>query len=232
MKIITVEFKNESIEVIDNFVSVNKICQNLGIDKSRQYQKIQSDETYQSELREIEINGITQKVLCIPYNKINGWLFSISVNRVKPEVKQKLIEYKNECFEVLYQHFNNAHATATPTQLDMITPYEVRRDLTTARRLLTIEKKKHRETAEALEAKIKEIKTSEDVLKLKSENTQLKHTMIFLHNRLHEIMTTCSVKDLQKTLTQLTNHFQTLPNLTNSGKNLNTDTIAGHSYWS
>ncbi len=106
MKIITVEFKNESIEVIDNFVSVNKICQNLGIDKSRQYQKIQADPTYKSELREIEINGIIQKVLCIPYNKINGWLFSISVNRVKPEVKQNLIEYKNECFEVLYRHFN------------------------------------------------------------------------------------------------------------------------------
>ena len=121
---------------------------------------------------------------------------------------------------------------ATPTQLDFITPYEVRRDLTTARRLLTIEKKKHRATAEALEAKIKELQEHPEDAKLKSENKQLKHTLIFLHNRLHEIMTTCSVKDLQKTLTQLTNHFQTLPNLTCNGKNLNTETVAKLSYWS
>ena len=57
-------------------------------------------------------------------------------------------------------------ATATPTQLDMITPYEVRRDLATARRLLTIEKKKHRETAEFYENKLKSM-----------EDTHLKRVM-------------------------------------------------------
>jgi len=46
--------------------------------------------------------------------------------------------------------------TATPTQLDLITPYEVRRDLATARRKLTLEKKKHRATAELYEQARKE----------------------------------------------------------------------------
>lgn len=103
-----VEFKTDVIEVVDCFVSVKKLCQNLGlIDFQGQQSKIKADITYQSKIKEIEINGIIQKVLCIPYNKVNGWLFSINPSRVKPEVKQKLIEYKNECFEVLYKHFHN-----------------------------------------------------------------------------------------------------------------------------
>ena len=57
----------------------------------------------------------------------------------------------------------------TPTQLDLITPYEVRRDLTTARRLLTLEKKKHRETAEFYEKKIKKLSSTKDIVTLQSD---------------------------------------------------------------
>lgn len=106
MQLVNIRFSSDTIEVIDNLVSINSISQNLGIDPNFQRKKVQADETFQSQFKEIEINGIIQKVLCIPYDKVNGWLFSISVNRVKPEVKQKLIEYKNECFDVLHKHFN------------------------------------------------------------------------------------------------------------------------------
>lgn len=103
----TVKFNEDVIEIVDDFVSVKKLCENIGIkDFQGQQLKIKSDDSFQSEFKEIEINGIIQRVLCIPYDKVNGWLFSINPNRVKPQVKQKLIEYKNECFEVLYNHFN------------------------------------------------------------------------------------------------------------------------------
>ena len=110
MKLIKVNFRSDVIEVVDNHISVKKLCENLGlVDLNSQYKKIKSDPTFKSEFKEIEINGITQKVLCIPYDKVNGWLFSISVNRVKPEVRQKLIEYKNECFKVLHRYFELKH---------------------------------------------------------------------------------------------------------------------------
>lgn len=50
-------------------------------------------------------------------------------------------------------------ATVISTQLDLITPYEVRRDLATARRKLTIEKKKHQLTVQALEAEIMDLRS-------------------------------------------------------------------------
>jgi len=56
-----------------------------------------------------------QEVFTIPLSKLNGWLFSINPNKVKPEVKTKLIEYKNECFDVLYKHFNKTTQPQQPT---------------------------------------------------------------------------------------------------------------------
>ncbi len=110
----TVKFHNDDIEIIDTFVSVKKLCQNIGITGiSDQYKKIKEDESFESKSLDIEINGVIQEVVVIPASKINGWLFSISVNKVKPQVKQKLIEYKKECFNALDAHFNKKKDTNT-----------------------------------------------------------------------------------------------------------------------
>lgn len=107
----TIKFHNDDIEIIDTFVSVKKLCQNIGITGiSDQYKKIKEDESFESKSLDIEINSVIQEVVVIPISKINGWLFSISVNKVKPEVKKKLIEYKKECFNVLNNYFNNGIA--------------------------------------------------------------------------------------------------------------------------
>ena len=120
----TVKFHNDDIEIIDTFVSVKKLCQNIGITGiSDQYKKIKEDESFESKSLDIEINGVIQEVVVIPASKINGWLFSISVNKVKPQVKQKLIEYKKECFNVLNNYFNNGIAInhrASETDLQKI----------------------------------------------------------------------------------------------------------------
>jgi hypothetical protein len=107
----TINFNNDEIVVVDNKVSVKKLCENIGLTGlSSQYEKIKKDESFESEIILYDINGVIQEVLFIPINKIDGWLFSINPNKVKPEVKQKLIEYKKECFNVLNNYFNNGIA--------------------------------------------------------------------------------------------------------------------------
>lgn len=108
MDLVRINFKSEEIEVFEKtqLVVIKDICANLGIEYKRQYHKLKSDETYQSKLIKVKTNGGMQDVFCIPLSKLNGWLFSINPNKVKPEVRQKLIDYKNECFDVLYRHFN------------------------------------------------------------------------------------------------------------------------------
>jgi len=110
MDLIKIDFKADKLEVIGELVVVKDICENIGIEYKRQYKKLQSDSTYQSKLIEVKTNGGIQKVFAIPYEKLNGWLFSINPNRVKPEVREKLIEYKNEAFKVLHDYFNKGYA--------------------------------------------------------------------------------------------------------------------------
>ncbi len=110
VKFQTATFKGDRLEAVDVdgsfFVAVRPICENLGIKGIQdQYQKLKSDPTFEARLIEVPTAGGVQKVFCIPLEKLNGWLFTINPNKVKPEVKQKLIAYKNECFKVLYDHF-------------------------------------------------------------------------------------------------------------------------------
>lgn len=46
-------------------------------------------------------DGKLREMLMLPLKMINDWLFLIDSNRVNPEVKQKVIEYQEECFDVL-----------------------------------------------------------------------------------------------------------------------------------
>ncbi len=117
MEVIKVSFRGDDLEVIQDSqaVVVKDICENLGLKYETQYNKLRLDETYQGKLLKVKTNGGIQDVFCIPLSKLNGWLFSINPNKVKPEVRQKLIDYKNECFDVLYRHFNKKYDT---TQLE------------------------------------------------------------------------------------------------------------------
>ncbi|MDX4069157.1 phage antirepressor N-terminal domain-containing protein [Aliarcobacter skirrowii] len=112
MELIKVDFNSDSIEVIEENQSivVKDICEHIGLNAKGQIKKLQSDESYESKLIKVQTKGGLQEVFTIPLSKLNGWLFSINPNKVKPEVKQKLIEYKKECFNVLNNYFNNGIA--------------------------------------------------------------------------------------------------------------------------
>ncbi|MGT3005336.1 phage antirepressor N-terminal domain-containing protein [Pasteurella multocida] len=47
-------------------------------------------------------DGKLREMLCMPLKKLNGWLFSINPEKVRSDLKEKVIQYQEECFEVLY----------------------------------------------------------------------------------------------------------------------------------
>ena len=125
MNLVTVDFNNHQLEVIEETQSivVKDICEAIGIGYISQYEKIVADESFESKLIKVQTRGGLQEVFTIPLSKLDGWLFSINPNKVKPEVKQKLIEYKKECFNVLNNYFNNGIAInhrVTETDLQKI----------------------------------------------------------------------------------------------------------------
>ncbi len=112
LQLSTIKFKSNQLKIVEETQSivVKEVCNAMGIDFTRQYRKILSDNSYESKLIKVKTNGGMQEVFTIPLSKLNGWLFSINPNKVKPEVKQKLIEYKKDCFDVLNNYFNKGIA--------------------------------------------------------------------------------------------------------------------------
>lgn len=48
-----------------------------------------------------------RQVLFLDLDYLNGWLFGIDANRVKPELKDKIVAYQHYCYKVLAGHFND-----------------------------------------------------------------------------------------------------------------------------
>lgn len=115
-------FAFQDEETGEIFVSVREICNSLGLNFSGQYTKLTSDPVYSESLRNIAIQtpGGKQVQLCTSSNLVQGWLFSIQTNRLKPEIREKHIAYKKECFKVLNNYFTTGEAI-NPQVLESLT---------------------------------------------------------------------------------------------------------------
>ncbi|HEE0108303.1 TPA: phage antirepressor N-terminal domain-containing protein [Citrobacter gillenii] len=88
------------------YVAMRKIVENIGIDWTGQSVKLRKQKE-KFGCRDISIpsKGGVQKMLCIPLKKLNGWLFSINPEKVRADIRDKLIQYQEECFTVLHDYW-------------------------------------------------------------------------------------------------------------------------------
>ncbi|AOZ48885.1 hypothetical protein BKX93_01980 [Chromobacterium vaccinii] len=49
-------------------------------------------------------------MLCMPLRKLAGWLMTIHPNKVKPEIRDRIVAYQNECDEALWQYWTTGMA--------------------------------------------------------------------------------------------------------------------------
>ncbi|MFY1028184.1 phage antirepressor N-terminal domain-containing protein [Actinobacillus seminis] len=93
------------------YTAVRPIVEAMGLDWGGQQQKL-SKSGNKFGCRDISMptNGGLQKMICMPIKKLNGWLFSINPEKVRSDLKEKVICYQEECFEALYNywHFGKA----------------------------------------------------------------------------------------------------------------------------
>ena len=96
------------------FVPVRRLCDNLGLDWTAQYRRIQRDEVLQESIKGVAITTTPSPgefapeesdMLCLPLDLVPGWLFGIQTGRVKESIRPKLIRYRRECFRVLWDAF-------------------------------------------------------------------------------------------------------------------------------
>jgi uncharacterized protein YqgV (UPF0045/DUF77 family) len=95
------------------YVPLRPLCAYLGLAWSGQFERIKRDPVLSEAVQSVRITrtnpqGGDPEVLCLPLKFLPGWLFGIQAARVrKPELREKVIRYQRECFQVLWDAFQH-----------------------------------------------------------------------------------------------------------------------------
>lgn len=111
----TVPFHNAELYLVEfngqPYTAMRPIVENMGLDWKAQLVKIK--QRFNSVMGEITTTGKDGKqyqMLCLPLKKLFGWLMTISPNKVKPELRDTVIKYQEECDDVLWDYWTKGQA--------------------------------------------------------------------------------------------------------------------------
>ncbi|MCI0576033.1 MAG: ORF6C domain-containing protein [Chloroflexi bacterium] len=115
----TVEFYGDEVTAVlinvggrqQVFVPVRPICDFLGVAWSPQRRRILRDPVLSKKVQFVTVT-VTDSyrtrgldMLCIPLDYLNGWLFGLNADRVKTEIRSRIIRYQEECYQILATAF-------------------------------------------------------------------------------------------------------------------------------
>lgn len=100
------------------FIPVRPLVERLGVAWASQLQRIRRDPVLNEELLSVFVTNTESQrggrdVQCLPLDYISGFLFGISANRVRPDVRDDVIRYQKECYKVLADAFRDGRLTTT-----------------------------------------------------------------------------------------------------------------------
>lgn len=111
-EIITVVVEKDGDQIV--YIPLRPICNFLGLDWSGQRQRINRNLVLNSEKQGVVVTpspsnegagGGPQEMMCLPLDYLNGWLFGINAERVKPEIQEQVVRYQRECYKILSKAF-------------------------------------------------------------------------------------------------------------------------------
>ena len=112
---ITVPFHNAELYLVEHegqpYTPMKPIVDGIGLDWGSQFVKLK--QRFASTIVEITIvanDGKDRLMTCLPVKKLFGWLMTISPNKVKPELRDTVIKYQEECEDVLWDYWTKGKA--------------------------------------------------------------------------------------------------------------------------
>lgn len=124
---INVPFHGDSLYLV-NFngephVPMKPVVEGMGLAWQPQHEKLKN--RFSKGITEIVIptNGGEQSMTCLAFRKFAGWLHTINVGKVRPELREKVARYQEECDDVLYQYWTKGEVkNPRKTTVDQRTP--------------------------------------------------------------------------------------------------------------
>ena len=97
-------------------VAMRPLVEAIGLDWRGQHDKLTSrpDKWSVVMIPTVASDGFRREMVCLPLRKLNGWLFSIDAERVSPELREKVVMYQDECFEVLHDYWAGRRRQFSP----------------------------------------------------------------------------------------------------------------------
>ncbi len=110
-----VPFHNDTIFAIEHngepFAPVRPIIENMGLAWQGQHVKLMTNKDRWGVMIIVTPSaGGNQESICIPLRKVAGYLSTINPNKVRPELRDKILAYQNECDDALWQYWTTGRA--------------------------------------------------------------------------------------------------------------------------
>ncbi|MBL5911220.1 phage antirepressor N-terminal domain-containing protein [Enterobacter asburiae] len=125
---INVPFHGAELYVVSHngepYTPMRPIVEGMGMTWQSQLEKIK--QRFSSTVTEIVMvasDGKSRSMTCLALRKLSAWLNTISPNKVKPEIRDTVIRYQDECDDVLYEYWTKGEVKRkSATTTDERTP--------------------------------------------------------------------------------------------------------------
>ncbi|OWY40069.1 hypothetical protein CEK28_04860 [Xenophilus sp. AP218F] len=110
-----VPFRGATLYLVERnnepYTPMKPIVDGMGLDWKSQHTKVSANPgRWGMVIITIPSQGGEQDMLCMPLRKLAGWLMTIHPNKVKPEIRDRIVAYQNECDEALWQYWTTGMA--------------------------------------------------------------------------------------------------------------------------
>ncbi|HEX5339087.1 MAG TPA: phage antirepressor N-terminal domain-containing protein, partial [Gallionella sp.] len=115
----TVSFQGHALTVIttesgEHLVAMKPICEAIGLQWEAQLKRIKRHPVLTTcmSVMDIQMPGDDQRrdLAFLPLDYLNGWLFGVDASRVRPEIRERLVQYQRECFAALAAYWQQGEA--------------------------------------------------------------------------------------------------------------------------
>lgn len=121
---IKVPFHGSNLFIVDRngepYTPMKPIVEGMGLAWQSQHKKLTSNsERWGITMMVIPSLDRNNSVTCIPLRKLFGWLQTLQPNRIREDIRDKVIQYQNECDDVLWKHWTKQN---TPNEIMPVMP--------------------------------------------------------------------------------------------------------------
>jgi hypothetical protein len=118
---ITVPFYGSNLSIIEHngepYTPMRPIVEGMGLAWQAQHRKLTSNSArWGVTMMVIPSLDKHNQVTCLPLRKLFGWLQTLQPNRIREDIRDTVLQYQNECDDVLWKHWSKQQSPIIPIE--------------------------------------------------------------------------------------------------------------------